>query len=253
MSFLLDASIRLHTQRKLQALYDYHGAYEMRVNLAPNKRYEMGRVLAQYNTAANDVQTLSITGTPTSGFVRVRVYHPVSGASSTIDVPYNASAATVAGLVNGKLGAGAVVGTGGALPGTPVVLTGGGSFVNMPFILFQVEALSFGGGTNPSATIVKTTNGRTAGTFDYYSDAGSGGLEIAKAINGYEVATNSGGWVTYGPVAIEGYQGEVYPSVPAYFSGIFATEELVGLDANAVNDLGRIWRGSLAKGELRVY
>lgn len=252
MSFGIDTSIRQHTQRKLQALYDYHGAYELRVNLAPSKTYEMGRVLAQYATAANDVQTFTQTGGPTSGYARVRVYHPVSGGSVTIDVPFDASAATILGLVQGKLGSNFSA-TGGPLGTAPVVLTAAGAFVNMPLILFQVEALAYGGGTNPSLAITKTTNGRTAGTFDYYSDAGSGGLEIARCINGYECATNSGGWVTHGPVAIEGYQGEVYPSVPAYFSGIFATEELKGLDANAVNDLGRIWRGTLAKGELRVF
>lgn len=252
MSFLLDTSVRHQTQRKLQALYDYHGAYELRVNLAPNKTYEMGRVLAQYATAANDVQTLTQTGGPTSGYARVRVYHPVSGGSATIDIPFNASAATVLGLVQGKIGVG-MTASGGPLGTAPVVLTASGAFVSMPFILFKVEALAYGGGTNPSLAIVKTTNGRTAGTFDYYANGGSGGLEIAKAINGYEVATNSGGWVTHGPIAIEGYQGEVFPSIPAYFSGIFATEELIGLDQAAADDLGRIWRGTLAKGELRVF
>jgi hypothetical protein len=252
MSFGLDMSIRHHTQRKLLALYDYHGAYELRVNLAPNKVYETGRILAQYATSANDVQTLTQTGSPTSGYARVRVYHPISGASATIDIPFNASAATVLGLVQGKLGP-HFTATGGALGTAPVVLTAAGSFVNMPLILFKVEALAYGGGSSPSLAIVKTTNGRTAGTFDYYANGGSGGLEVARGINAYECATNSGGWVTHGPVAIEGYQGEVYPSVPAYFSGVFATEELKGLDADAVNDLGRIWRGTIAKGELRVY
>jgi hypothetical protein len=252
MSFGLDTSIRHHTQRKLLALYDYHGAYELRVNLAPNKVYETGRVLAQYATAANDVQSFAQTGGPTSGYARVRVYHPISGASATIDVPFDASAATILGLVQGKLGPNFTA-AGGPLGTAPVTLTAAGAFVNMPVILFKVEGLAYGGGTNPSLAITKTTNGRTAGTFDFYASGGSGGLEVARAINAYEVATNSGGWVTHGPVAIEGYQGEVYPSVPAYFSGIFATEELKGLDADAVADLGRIWRGTISKGELRVF
>jgi hypothetical protein len=51
-------------------------------------------------------------------------------------------------------------------------------------------------------------------------------------------------------VAVEGYNGEVECYATSYVSGYFDTKELVGLDAAAVADLGKLIRGTLADGIL---
>lgn len=108
--------------------------------------------------AGNDeVQTLTITGTPTGGTFRLRF-----GSAKTAAIAYNASAATVAAALNAlsTLGAGAVAGGGGALPGTPVTITFSGANVakrDQPLIVAENVALT--GGTTPDAAVTETTPG----------------------------------------------------------------------------------------------
>lgn len=244
-----DGSINIYSGRKLVPLYKPDKADELPINLVPNTRYERGRILGFLDAAVNDVQTLTITGTPTSGNVVVRAFDPFGGGSGTFILPFNASAATAQALVRAVLGPHITV-TGGDLPGTALVFTGSGSFLGMPINLMQVESSTLAGGTTPAAAIVHTTIGANKGQAGKYDDAASNGLQVARAINAYEVAVDSGGNVTFGPVAVEGYNGEVFPAATAYVSGYFDTKELYGLDAAAVADLGRLIRGSVADGVL---
>jgi hypothetical protein len=246
-----DGSIQVYSGRKLVPIYKPEKADELPVNLIPNTRYERGRVLGQVTTAVNDVQTLTITGTPTGGSLTIRAFDPFGGGSGTFILPYNSNAATAQALIRAVLGNHITV-SGGALPGTAMAFTASGSFVAMPLTLMQIDANNLTGGATPGggATIVHTTIGANKGMHGKYDNAASNGLEVARCINAYEVTTDSGGNVTFGPVAVEAYNGEVFPDAPAYVSGYFDTKELYGLDAAAVADLGRLMKGTVADGIL---
>jgi hypothetical protein len=246
-----DGSINVYAGRKLLPIYKPEVADELPVNLVPNQVYEAGRILGHITVATNDVQTLTVTGTPTGGELTIRVFEPYGGGSGTFVLPYNASNATAQGLIRAVVGNHITV-TGGALPGTPLVFTSSGYYGSMPLNLMQIEASTLSGGTNPAGAFVHTTIGGNTGQFGKYTPGASNGLEIARRINAYEVAVDSGGKITFGPVAVEGYNGEVSDSATAYVSGYFKTTDLVGLDADAVADLGRLVHGTVADGILAL-
>src|SRR5687768_1711416 len=124
-----DGSINIYSGKKLIPIYKPEKADELPINLVPNQRYERGRILGHVTVATNDVQTLTITGTPTGGDVTIRAFEPFGGGSGTFVLPYNANAATAQGLIRNVLGPHITV-TGGGLPGTPLVFTASGSFVS---------------------------------------------------------------------------------------------------------------------------
>lgn len=111
-------------------------------------------------TAQNGVaeaQTLTVTGTPAGGTFKLAYRGDVTEA-----IAYNATAATVATELN-KLQSvtedGGVAGTGGALPGTPVVIT----FTEVGArVLVSLNTNSMTGGTTPTLTPTETTAGVNA-------------------------------------------------------------------------------------------
>jgi hypothetical protein len=103
-----------------------------------------------------DVQTLSITGTPTGGTF-------VLGFKGAITAPiaFNASAATVQTALQAlaTIGSGNVTCSGGALPGTPVVCTFAGTLATGLQPLIVAGEGGFTGGSSPTATVTHTTLG----------------------------------------------------------------------------------------------
>lgn len=115
-------------------------------------------------TGGAEVQTITISGTPTGGtFVLTLEY---GGSFYHIDnIPYNASAANVQTRINGALGDSAVACGGGSLPGTPVTVTFSGTgWVNKDIALFTADDAGLTGGTVPTVTVAETTKG--GGTVD---------------------------------------------------------------------------------------
>lgn len=246
-----DRAIRQYKGNPLQPVHP--GAKWTPVNLAPNTYFARGRLLGQITNTANDVQTATSTGGATGGLVRVAFAHPMSGMMGTFDLLYNSTATQAATAIKALAGQTAYTVTGGPLNTTPLVFTAAGPFVAMPILLMAVRNNLLTGGTAPAVTFVKTTNGRSRGTFAPYTPGASDGSEVAKGILMYEAATDSGGSITFGPVAVEGYAGEVYPDAPMYVDGTFDTKELFGLDAAAVAALGgRIVKGTIADGDLCI-
>jgi hypothetical protein len=185
--------------------------------------------------------------------VRIAFAHPMSGMMGTFDLLYNSSAAQAQTAIRALAGQTAYTVTGGPWPATPLVFTAAGPFVGMPILLMSVRSNLLTGGANPTVTFVKTTHGRSRGTFAPYTPGAADGSEVARGILQYEAATDSAGNITFGPVALEGYAGEVSPDAPMFVEGTFDTKELVGLDAAAVAALGgRIVRGTIADGELYI-
>jgi hypothetical protein len=107
-------------------------------------------------TGVDDVQTISITGTPTGG----TWIASLNGASSSA-IAYNASASTLQTALQlvATIGAGNVVCTGGPLPGTPIVCTFVNALANQALPLI-ITTDSFTGGSTPATHVNHTTTGR---------------------------------------------------------------------------------------------
>jgi hypothetical protein len=103
----------------------------------------------------------------------------------------------------------------------------------------------------PSLTLARGTilgelSGASAGTYAAYSSAATNGAQTPKLILAYEVTTDASNKVTIGPA---NDQGLTYDYALAYGSGTFKTEELTGLDANAVDEMNAtLLRGDLESG-----
>lgn len=108
------------------------------------------------SAGTNEVQTLSISGTPTGG-----TFTLTFDGFTTAAIARNAAAAAVqsALLALPNLDSGDVVASGGALPGTPVVLTFGGNYARMPVNLITANGALLTGGTSPTAAVAETTPG----------------------------------------------------------------------------------------------
>lgn len=106
-------------------------------------------------SVVNEVQTVTITGTPTGG-----TFSLTYGGATTPALPYNATAAAVQTALRAlsSIGSTGVTVTGGPGPGTPYVVTFGGTLggINVPLI---VAVGTFTGGTTPAIAVVQTTAG----------------------------------------------------------------------------------------------
>ena len=103
----------------------------------------------------DEVQTITITGTPTGG-----TYTLTFSGQTTSAIAYNASASAVQSALEAlsNIAPGDVVCAGGPHPGTPVTVTFGGAYdgADVP----QMTATgSFTGGTSPAVTVTTTTPG----------------------------------------------------------------------------------------------
>lgn len=242
----------IYANDQLEAAYgDVLPALELPVSLADGV-YARGTLLGRSTaTAANEVQTISITGSPTGGTFTLSFTNPWTGAvETTAAIAYNASAAAVqaALLALDAFESGDLACTGGALPGTAVVVTFGGRYANRPVSAISASGAGLTGGSSPAAAVAETTAGVVpVGTFGRYATSNSDGTGVAKAILKYRCR------VVLGKAYLLGDHGEVLDAVPAFFTGAFDTALLTGLDADAVTDLGAryLW-GDSTSGILRI-
>lgn len=93
----------------------------------------------------------------------------------------------------------------------------------------------------------------TPGTYGPYATGNVDGTQNPVGILQYACATDASGNITFGSVAGTSEWGQSSKGAPIYVSGIFRTEDLVGLDAGAVTKLGRLVQGTVTSGELIVY
>lgn len=103
----------------------------------------------------NEQQTITITGTPTGG-----TFTLTYDGATTANIAYNAAASAVVAALEAlpNIGSGNVAGSGGALPGTAVVITFqnqlGRQNVNQ-----MTAAHALTGGTTPTIAVTTTTAG----------------------------------------------------------------------------------------------
>jgi hypothetical protein len=114
-----------------------------------------------YAGRTSEVQTITVTGTPTGG-----TFTLTFAGETTAAIAFNASAATVRAALEalGNVNSGDLTATGGALPGTPVVVTFGGQFAgdNVPLLTANSGGLT--GGSSPTVTPSTTTGGAAGAT-----------------------------------------------------------------------------------------
>jgi hypothetical protein len=91
----------------------------------------------------------------------------------------------------------------------------------------------------------------TPGIFAPYASGNTDGTEIPKLILRHSCVTDANGVITYGTSVTTGQFGPEPPSkvTDAYYSGIFKTTDIPGLDAAAVTAMkARLISGTLAAG-----
>ena len=212
------------------------------VRLPPNITYAAGQILAEAANVAtrNEVQTLSITGSPTGGTFTITV--PLRG--TTAPLAHNSTAAQVQAALEPLIGAGNVVCTGGALPGTAVVLTFANEYGNRDVSLFTATG-SLTGGTTPAVAIAETTRGSAGPTEVMIAviDANSDGTQIPKGVLTQNVTTDEKGCIVN-----EWGLGSNATTVPMAIAGEFPVSQLVGLLAAHVTEGNAKKLGKLTSG-----
>jgi hypothetical protein len=111
------------------------------------------------SAGTSEVQTLAVTGTPTGGNFKLQFK-----GQRTAAIAHNAAAAAVVAALEAlsNIGSGGVTATGGALPGTDVVITFAGARAARAQPLITVVESALTGGTTPAAAVTETTPGVTA-------------------------------------------------------------------------------------------
>ena len=108
------------------------------------------------SAAANEVQTLTETGTPTGG-----TFTLTYGGQTTAPIPYNATATDVADALRGlsNIATGDIAVAGGPFPATPITVTFQGTLANTNVAQLTATSTGLTGGTTPAVTPTTSTAG----------------------------------------------------------------------------------------------
>lgn len=236
--------------QKLEPAFRADLAPEIAGQFPPGTSLARGTVVGEYSAAAaNEVQSLAITGSPTGGTFRLTF-----NGQTTTALNHNSSAAAVQAALEAlsTIGTGNVVCTGGALPGTAVTITFVKDLGNRNVAAITTTD-SLTGGSSPASAITTSTAGSGGpGTYGAYDNSASNGLEVARGILAYDIYVDYAGRITFGNEADSGPFATRYQNAPIFVAGYFKCEDLIGLDSNAVTDLGRLVRGTTSSGILSV-
>lgn len=138
--------------------------------LAGQKILRYGQILTKITQ--REVQTLTVTGTPTGGQTVLTVV--VGGISHTVTVPYNATAASAQALFDTALGTNVVTVSGGALPGTALTVT----FNVSENVAAMTKVDAYTGGSSPASAVATSTQGTTSrGSYGPYDPSATDGRQ----------------------------------------------------------------------------
>ncbi len=207
----------------------------------PAGDYPMGLVLGEATNAAAlpDIQTVTVTGTPTGGQFTLMLggirIGPINYSSTAGTLQTNAQAAFDASA----LGAGTVAVS--ASSGTSFTATFQGQALNIDPGALTPGNNSLTGGTSPNFSVARTQIGNAAGGYaKAYAAGNSDGTQNPRYVLQYPVTVNAfGGHAVAGSAALA-----LQTNAPAYYSGHFYCSELAGLDQNALDKLGRLVQGA---------
>lgn len=116
------------------------------------------KIYAGSGTNTNEQQTITVTGTPTGG-----TFTLTFNGQTTAAIAYNATAAIVIAALEllTNIGQANLSATGGALPGTPVVVTFINELASMPQVAMTASAAALTGGTTPAIAVTRNVHGTT--------------------------------------------------------------------------------------------
>ncbi|MHC4763293.1 MAG: flagellar hook-basal body complex protein, partial [Planctomycetota bacterium] len=159
----------------------------------------------QGTKAINEKQTVTITGTPTGGTFTLDL-----GTGTPASVAWDANAAAVkAALVTlDGITTNDVDVTGGALPGTPVVIEFIGALDGTDIDMLTIDTSGLTGGTSPSGSVAETVKGRGLQGIlgsDATASLVNGKIRITDADSGYSQSDFKMAW------------SDANLTVPAYF------------------------------------
>ena len=117
------------------------------------------------NTNTADVQTFSITGTPTGGSFPI-AWTNSNGSVLVTTAPYNSNSATLQTALQLLTGASNVTCSGGPLPGTPVNATFAGALNTGKQPVFVASNSGLTGGTTPAVSVAHTVVGAPTDTIN---------------------------------------------------------------------------------------
>jgi hypothetical protein len=127
----------------------------------PLGRITASGLYAPYAAATNEVQTVTITGSPTGG-----TFTLTWSGQTTSGIAYNATAATVRTALEAlsNIAPGDVTVTGSA--GGPYTVTFGGAYLGDDIAQMTASGASLTGGSSPAVSVSTTTAGGAAGASD---------------------------------------------------------------------------------------
>ncbi|RYG70035.1 hypothetical protein EON80_08650 [bacterium] len=236
------------TREELVPFQQPQTAKEVSGQFAPNLDLPAGQTLAfdsaakkliPYNEAGsdtdtNEVQTITLSGTPASGAFTLGV--PRGGLETTANIPWDGNSAAITAALNAlpNVAPGDIV----AVRATNVLtFTYGAAWAgsDVPPIVFTPVNLQTSAPAPVTGTVATTTPG---------VDATTG---TAVGLTRYAVQTDAQGNVTNFDE-----NGALEDTAPYYYTGIFRTTHLNGFTAAALNDLqGRVIQGTLADGVIK--
>ena len=214
------------------------------IKLPASVTYAAGTVLGE-KIGNNEVQTATITGSPTGG-----TFTLTFGGQTTAATAYNATAATVQANLEAlsTIGSGNVSVSGSA--GGPYTVTFQNDLGYTNVAAMTASGASLTGGSSPSVTIATSTAGSagTPGTFTQYASTATDGSQTPKCILQFATATDSNGNHVLG-TSSTGQFSDTVSSVPAFFGGSFYFADVPDLTEAALTAMnGTIVSGSIAGG-----
>lgn len=149
-------------------------------------------IITLTSAGTDEVQTVSITGTPTGG-----TFTLTFGGATTAPIVYNATAAAVDSALEalGSIGTGGVTVTGGPGPATAWTVTFTGVLASSNVAPITGSATGLTGGTTPTVTVTTTTPGVPVDLTALpsgYEDLGwttTDGVTFARATNASDIAS----------------------------------------------------------------
>ena len=166
--------------------------------------------------------------------------NPITRNTTTsIAIPYNATATVLQALLDPIYGAGNTTASGGPWPGTALKIDGTGLLAGVPITLPTVGTNALTGGSSPTSTVAHTTTGVTKGKYGIYASGNSDGTQTAECILKRACQTDALGRITWTTVASTygGEFGEDWQTTGAWFGGVFNVTDITGLDSTAVTSL----------------
>lgn len=153
----------------------------------------------------NEVQTLTMTGTPTGGTVTL-----VFMGETTATIVWNAASSAVLSALEAlpNIDVGDITVGGGPWPGSAITVTFRGKFAGQNIGLISLGTNGLSGGTTPSLTVAETTPGVplsetsvvpiSGNEWDLFIDPTSGAIGTTKVVTPLEAGWSLGG--LYGPI-----------------------------------------------------